>query len=305
MRVVFMGTPDFAVPTLNALTAAHEVVAVYSRPDRPAGRGRHLAPTAVKSAALEAGLRVRQPARLGDADELALLCADRPDVIVVAAFGAILPQAVLDIPVHGCLNVHASLLPRWRGAAPIQRAILAGDRETGVSIMRMEAGLDTGPWCSQGTVDLEGRYAAEVEADLAECGAGLLIEALPRLADGSLIWREQDESLVTYAAKVTAADVAVRPEMSVTEFLARVRASGPSAPCRASIEDRNVTILRASASPVTVAPGAAECAFALELGCSDGAVRLDEIVPEGRKPMSGESFARGARFPSVCTWRSR
>jgi len=305
MRVVFMGTPEFAVPTLLALASAHEVAAVYSRPDRPAGRGRHLTPTPVKSAALAAGLTVRQPQRFSDPGELELLTSDRPDVIVVAAFGAILPQAVLDVPVHGCINVHASLLPRWRGAAPIQRAILAGDRVTGVSIMRMEAGLDTGPWCSQGTVDLEGRYAAEVESDLAECGARLLLEALPSLAAGSLTWHAQDESLVTYAAKVTPADVAVGPELTVDQFLARVRASGPSAPCRAVVADRNITVLRASAVSTALASGAADCANALDLGCSDGAVRLDEIVPEGRKAMNGESYARGARLPEHCTWRSR
>ena len=150
MRVVFMGTPSFAVPSLDALIGRHEVVAVYTRPDPLRGRGRHRMASAVKERALEAGIRVEQPGTLRDTGCVDVLRSFRPDVIVVAAYGVILPPDVIDLPSHGCLNVHASLLPRWRGAAPIQRAILAGDATTGVSIIRMEAGLDTGPWCLHG-----------------------------------------------------------------------------------------------------------------------------------------------------------
>src|SRR5574340_759199 len=174
MRVVFMGTPAFAVPSLKALLAHHDVALVVTRPDGPAGRGHTLRPTAVKSAALEAGIDVFQPAKL-DAEARERIAAARPDVICVAAFGALLPSEVLAIPPCGCINVHASLLPRYRGAAPIQRSILAGDAETGVSIMRMEQGLDTGPYATRCTVAIGQRYAAEGEEELAVKGAEALL----------------------------------------------------------------------------------------------------------------------------------
>jgi methionyl-tRNA formyltransferase len=305
MRVVFMGTPEFAVPSLEALRAEHEVVAVYSRPDRPSGRGRVVSPTPVKSAAQAAGIEVRQPERLSDPVEVARLVADRPDVIVVAAFGAILPRSVLDVPSLGCVNVHASLLPRWRGAAPIQRAILAGDLQTGVSIMRMEEGLDTGPWCAQVRTDVAAKDAAELTAELAALGADLLTRTLSKIADGTALWHPQDESLVTYAAKVTAADVEIAPSMTVGEALARVRASGPSAPCRVTVGGRNLTVLRAEVSPDPLPAGAARCTRHLELGCSDGALRLLTIVPEGRAPMEADAFVRGARLDPECIWSPR
>jgi methionyl-tRNA formyltransferase len=300
-----MGTPDFAVPSLLALSAAHEVVAVYSRPDRPAGRGRVTSPTPVKAAALAAGIEVRQPERLSDPAAVADLAALRPDVIVVAAFGSILSRAVLDVPALGCVNVHASLLPRWRGAAPIQRAILAGDRETGVSIMRMEEGLDTGPWCAQVSTVIGDKYAAELTTELGTLGADLLVNTLPRIADGTAQWHEQDESLVTYAAKVTAADVAIAPSMTVRDALAHVRASGPSAPCRVAVAGRNLTVLRAVVSPDALASGIARCARHLDLGCADGALRLLTIVPEGRSAMDADAFVRGARLDPECTWSPR
>jgi methionyl-tRNA formyltransferase len=305
MRVVFMGTPQFAVPSLGVLVRSHDLVAVYSRPDRTVGRGRGLKPTPVKVAAAAAGVPVRQPERFTAAGVVEALAADRPDVVVVAAFGAILPQAVLDVPVFGCINVHASLLPRWRGAAPIQRAILAGDETTGVSIMRMEAGLDTGPWCAQRSVGVDAKSADELGDELALCGASLLAEVLPHLADGRLTWYEQDPRQATYAAKVTSADVGLLPDQSVREVLARVRASGSSAPCRVVVADRAVTVLRASVSPDQVAPGMAHCAKHLDLGCADGTVRLEAVVPEGRSAMDGGAFVRGARLPIECPWSGR
>jgi methionyl-tRNA formyltransferase len=305
LRVVFMGTPGFAVPVLAALRAEHDVVSVYSRPDRPHGRGRKLVPTPVKQAALAAGLTVRQPERLGGCDEAALLEADHPDVIVVAAFGAILPPAVLAVPVHGCINVHASLLPRWRGAAPIQRAILAGDAVTGVSIMRMEEGLDTGPWCAQQAVDVDEKDAAHLELELAAVGAFLLSGVLAHLGDGSLVWHDQDGSQATYAAKLTPADVALEPSLTVSEALARVRAAGPSAPCRVRVGQTNLTVVAATSAPGSLAPGVARCADDLDLGCADGALRLEVVVPEGRAAMSGRSYLRGARTAGDCDWSAR
>lgn len=300
-----MGTPAFAVPSFETLRARHDVVAVYSRPDRPSGRGRVTSPTPVKAAALAAGVEVLQPERLSDPAAVAELAALCPDVIVVAAFGAILPRAVLDVPALGCVNVHASLLPRWRGAAPIQRAILAGDRETGVSIMRMEEGLDTGPWCAQASTEVGDKDAAALTEELANLGAELLVGVLPRIEDGTAEWRAQDESLVTYAAKVTAADVAIAPTMGVRDAFAHVRASGPSAPCRVTVGGRNLTVLRAMLAPDTVPPGLAHCARHLDLGCADGALRLLTVVPEGRSTMDAGAFVRGAHLDSESTWTPR
>lgn len=310
MRVVFMGTPDFAVPILDMLRTEQDVVAVYSRPDRPAGRGRTLVATPVKAAALAAGLTVRQPERLHDDAEVALLATDRPDIIVVAAFGAILPRALLDVPRLGCVNVHASLLPRWRGAAPIQRAILADDVVTGVSIMRMEEGLDTGPWCAQQAVEVADKDSEELGRELAGVGACLLRGVLPRLGDGSLTWHAQNDADVTYAAKMTPQDVAVRPQLTVREFLLRVRASGPSVACRVRVGDRNLTVRAAEPMPVSegadpVPPARARCTRHLDLGCADGAVRLQRIVPEGRGEMAGDAFVRGARLDTDCEWGPR
>ncbi|HEY5506931.1 MAG TPA: methionyl-tRNA formyltransferase [Coriobacteriia bacterium] len=302
MRVVFLGTPQFSVASLAALTEAHDVVAVYTRPDRPSGRGKKTHPSAVKSAALELGLPLRQPARLGEPEEVAALAALAPHCIVVAAYGAILPLSVLEVPMHGCVNVHASLLPRWRGAAPIQRAILAGDVETGVSIMRMEVGLDTGPWCSQGRVPIAGKNAADLAEELAVLGAGLLIDALPGLADGSLTWHGQDGDQATYAAKLTAADVELDPALSLREALARVRASGGSAPCRVLLDGRKLTVLDAAAGESAVPAGRILAAKHLELGCADGSIRLMSVVPEGRSAMSGEDFLRGARLGPDVVW---
>jgi methionyl-tRNA formyltransferase len=302
MRVVFMGTPTFAVASLVALAEACDVIAVYTRPDRPSGRGKRTHPSAVASAALELGLPVCQPARLGDPEGLVTLAAFAPDCIVVAAYGAILPLSVLEVPTYGCVNVHASLLPRWRGAAPIQRAILAGDVETGVSIMRMEVGLDTGPWCSQGRVPIDGKNADELAEELAALGASLLVDVLPGLADGSLTWHGQDGDEATYAAKLTAADVELDPALSVRDALARVRASGGSAPCRVVVGGRKLTVLRAAPGEHAVPPSRVLAEKQVELGCADGSIRLVTLVPEGRSAMSGEDFVRGARLGPDVVW---
>lgn len=302
MRVVFMGTPSFAVPSLDALHGAHDIVAVYTRPDAPKGRGRRLVASPAKEWALQKGIRVEQPPNLRDAASIEVLRALRPDVIVVAAYGVILPPEVIDLPGVVCLNIHASLLPRWRGAAPVQRAILAGDTLTGVSIMRMEAGLDTGPWCLQVPTPVDEKTTDQLTGELAEIGAHALLEALGLIADERCAWTAQDESLVTYAAKVSASDVALAPEIPVVEALRRVRASGHTAPSRARIAGRRVVVVSASRSALDVAPARVAHEVWLTLGLADGALQVDTLIPEGRSAMPSEAFVRGARLAADATW---
>ena len=303
MRVVFMGTPDFAVPSLRALATAHDVVGVYTRPDAVSGRGKATRPSAVKSVAAELGLDVRQPLSLRDADVIAELLALSADVLIVAAYGAILPPSALDAAPLGAINVHASLLPRWRGAAPIQRAILAGDTESGVSIMRMEAGLDTGPFCLQMSTPVGEFTARELTARLADLGASTLLEAIPSIADGSALWTVQDESLVTYADKITKADVSVGPDQPAAIVAARIRASMPAAPSRVTLAGRGITLLDARLTDDTLTSGAATCTkSALLLGASDGTVAVNRVKPDGKSEMDACAWARGIREPETLTW---
>jgi methionyl-tRNA formyltransferase len=299
-----MGTPAFAVPTLDALLADHEVVAVYTRPDAGSGRGRRVAPSAVKQRALDAGVPVFQPPSLRDPAAIDALAALAPDVIVVAAYGTILPPEVVDLPPLGCINVHASLLPRWRGAAPIQRAILAGDDVAGVSIMRMEAGLDTGPWCTTDSTPIDGKDAAWLTSELASMGARALAQALPLIASGGCVWEPQNDAFATYATKVTAADVALFPGLTVSDAWRRVRASGPSAPCRAVIGGRRVTVLSAAPATATAPPGSVVADGGLLLGMADGTLRVETLVPEGRSAMAATDWLRGARLGPDTQWSS-
>lgn len=227
MRLVFAGTPAFALPTLEALLAAgHDVVAVYTQPDRPAGRGRRLAQSSIKECALTRNLTLYQPAHLNDA--AAHLAALGPDAMVVVAYGLLLPPAVLAVPRFGCLNVHASLLPRWRGAAPIARAIEAGDRETGVTIMQMETGLDTGPMLAQiSTPILESDTAASLEARLAPIGAKLMVDTLARLARGETEARRQGDAAATYAPKLRKAEAAIDWSEPAERLHHKIRAFNP------------------------------------------------------------------------------
>jgi methionyl-tRNA formyltransferase len=302
VRVVFMGTPDFAVPSLEALLFSHEVVAVYTRPDAAKGRGRHVTASAVKERALQAGVAVQQPASLRGPGVIAAVRDLAPDMIVVAAFGAILPPELIGIPRSGCINVHASLLPRWRGAAPIERAILAGDELVGVSIMQMEEGLDTGPWCRQASTTVDGKDTAELTAELARLGAAALIQTLQCVAAGGCVWVPQDEARATYAKKLTASDVALDPGLSVLDAWRRVRASGPSAPCRASIDGRRATILSAEPSPRSAPSERVLMDGALDLGLADGALRVTTLVPEGRKAVPATDWLHGARLGPDATW---
>jgi methionyl-tRNA formyltransferase len=304
MRVIFMGTPGFAVPSLQALARSQDVVGVFTKPDAQSGRGGTKRPCAVKEAATSLGLRVESPRSLRSDDARDLVGALEADVICVAAYGLILPQAVLDLPRLGALNVHASLLPRWRGAAPIQRAILAGDEVTGVSIMQMEAGLDTGPYCLQVETPIAEKTAAELTAELAELGAGALLSVLPAVADGTARWIEQVESLVTYAEKVGKDDVAPDPLFTAAENVRRIRASLPAAPARVLLGNRGVTLVKARMGSDALAPGAVRTTSdALLLGTSDGTVVVEHLKPEGKAEMRASDWTRGARLSDDTTWK--
>ncbi len=316
MRVVFMGTPSFAVPSVRALTTEHDVVGVFTRADAVRGRGRALVPSAVKAEAVALDIPVFEPGTLRDDAVVSSLRDLEPDVIAVAAYGLILPKAVLDAAPLGVLNVHASLLPRWRGAAPIARAILAGDEVTGVSIMRMEEGLDTGPFAMVVQVPVEAVGLAELTTVLAEAGADALLATLRAMEADTVRWTAQDEDLVTYASKVDAKELALAPELTAIDAWRRVRASSDSAPSVARIAGARVRVLEASpvggqaAGPADAAVSATVPArgevqvsrSGLVLGLSDGALRLERIVPEGKRAMDGDAWARGARLAADATW---
>jgi methionyl-tRNA formyltransferase len=239
--------------------------------------------------------------RVVDAELLARIAAVEPDFIVVAAYGMILPRQVLNLPRHGCVNIHASLLPRWRGSAPIQRAILAGDKQSGVSIMRMEEGLDTGAVCGVATMPIRGKYTSEVTQGLATLGAELLVKTLPRIADGSVVWTTQDESQVTYADKIEKRELALDPADTADRNIRRVLASSPQAPARCAIADRSVTILAAQPFAFSAASrplSAGEARFfdrLLVLGTADGVFEITTLKPDGKKEMPAAAFAAGVR----------
>ncbi|MBJ7389218.1 MAG: methionyl-tRNA formyltransferase, partial [Sphingomonadaceae bacterium] len=227
MRLAFMGTPEFAVPTLDALVAAgHDVVAVYTQPPRPANRGKKLTPSAVQHRAEELGLRVRSPLSLRQEDAQADFAALGLDVAIVAAYGLILPPTVLDAPTHGCLNVHGSLLPRWRGAAPVQRAILAGDAHSGVMVMQMEAGLDTGPVRATTEIEIGHKTTGQLSMELAELGAELMVRVLADL--GAFPCVAQPEEGVTYAAKIDKAETKLDFSLPAAAVERQIRAFNPA-----------------------------------------------------------------------------
>ena len=302
MRVVFMGTPAFAVPSLRMLHERHEVVAVYTRPDAVSGRGRLVSPSPVKVLADDLRLPGAQPATLREPDQVAALAALSPDLIAVAAYGLLLPEPVLSAARMGCVNVHASLLPRWRGAAPIERAILAGDRRTGVSIMRMERGLDTGPFATQVEVDVDGKTTEGLSEELGRAGADALSGVIDAWESASVVWTPQDESRATYAEKITAADVKLDPLMSTVDAERRVRAASRHAPSRVVIGERVVSLLAVRVSSRALGPGLAACHVGLTLGMADGALEVLELVPAGRSRMNAADFTRGAHLADTCAW---
>lgn len=295
MRVVFMGTPEFAVPSLTSLHAEHDVVAVYTRPDAASGRGRTTIPSPVAQVADELGIPLIKPASMRTDDSIALLAEHAPEVIVVAAFGMILPRSVLEIPPLGCINVHASILPRWRGAAPIQRAILEGDPVTGVSIMLMEEGLDTGPYCATAQTEVDDKTTDMLTDELARVGASLLIASLERIKRGECEWMPQREELATHAPKISKSDVALSPDLSSEQFLRRVRAASASAPARAQVNGRSLSVGSATAQArVDVTPGCVTVAGRqVFFGVAGGAVRVLEVKPDGKASMDAAAWACG------------
>ena len=305
MRVVFMGTPKFAADILTELKEQHEVVGVYTRADAVRGRGSELAPSPVKAVALEAGIPVFEPRSLRDADAAANLAALAPDVVCVAAYGKILPQAILDAPRLGCLNVHASLLPKYRGAAPIERAILAGEAHTGVCIMRMEAGLDTGPYCICRSCEIGDMGSEALTDELAFTGARALLSALYDVECGQARWTRQDDAEATYAPKIEKGELNIDPGQPAAANARRIQASSGMHPSRATLAGKGATILRAASvadhDPLAdkaraCAPGKmAFVAKRLFLGCADGAIEVLEVKPDGKKAMDAASFASGVQ----------
>ena len=294
-RVVFMGTPDFAVPSLSALAEACEVALVLTRPDAVRGRGRRLEPSPVKARALELGLPVLEASRMTP-EALDALRAAAADVFCVAAYGCILPDEVLTMAPAGCVNVHASLLPRWRGAAPIQRAILAGDAETGVSIMRIGHGVDTGAYCAQASTAVAGKTATELTAELARLGADLLVETLPAVVGGTAAWVEQDEALVTHAAKISKAELMLDPADSAATNVLRVLASSDAAPARCAVAGRGARVTLARAGEKDFAPGEVLAARGrVFLGCAAGSLEVLRVKPDGKREMEASAWAAGLR----------
>lgn len=297
MRVVFMGTPSFAVPSLRSLARAYDVALVVTRPDAVRSRGRKLEPSPVKQAALELGLPVLEAARMTP-EALGALRAAGADVFCVAAYGCILPDEVLHMAPAGCVNVHASLLPRWRGAAPIQRSILAGDARTGVSIMRIGAGVDTGDYCAQASCSVPGKTADELTGELAQLGGDLLVETLPSIVDRTACWTVQDESLVTHAAKISKAEMRLDPADPALVNVRRVLASSDAAPARCSVAGRPLRVMGATEAAGASGPRAGSFSTEgkrLVLGCADGAIEVVSLKPDGKRAMDASAWVAGLR----------
>ncbi len=295
MRVVFMGTPDFSVPVLEALVeAGHEVVAVYCQPPRPAGRGQKERPSPVQARAEALGLQVRYPVSLKTAEVQAAFAALRADVAVVVAYGLLLPQAVLDAPVQGCLNIHASLLPRWRGAAPIHRAIMAGDAETGVCIMQMEAGLDTGPVLLREETPIgAAETTAQLHDRLSVMGAEAVVDALDRL--DALTPMPQPEEGVTYAAKIDKAEARIDWSRDAVEVDRLIRGLSPFPGAWFEHEGARVKALGSVLEQGAGAPGEV-LDDALCVACGTGAVRLTRLQRAGKAAQDADVFQRGAQI---------
>lgn len=301
LRIVFAGTPAFAVPSLRAAITRGEVVAVYTQPDRPAGRGREMQASPVKLEALKRGIPVLQPETLKTQLSRDALRALKPDLMIVVAYGQILPQKILDIPTYGCWNVHASLLPRWRGAAPIQRAIEAGDRETGICLMRMEKGLDTGPVLLSQKLDIgDDETAGELHDRLAELGA-------QTLSDGLGLWRAgirpvaqpQPEAGVTYAHKIEKHEAKLDWSQSASTLANKVRAFNPWPIAEGEVAGERVRIHSAAALPLAhrAAPGTLLVAGrdGIDIACGEGALRIRLLQRDGGKPIAAADYVNARR----------
>ena len=306
LRIAFAGTPQFALPALRALLASrHQVVGVLTQPDRPAGRGRELRAPPIKLLATEHGLPVAQPATLKTAEGRAALHGWAPELMVVVAYGLILPKPVLMLPRMGCLNIHGSLLPRWRGAAPIQRAVLAGDAETGISIMQLDEGLDTGP------VLLERRRpiglhdtAGDLHDALSELGAAALLEAIDGLVTGELLPRAQPAEGVTHAAKIEKSEARIDWSATATQIDRRIRAFNPWPVAETRLAGEGLRLLRSSvadaqareAAPGTVLGLADD---GLRVACGEGVLAVNELQRAGKRPVSARDFANAVRVAGL------
>ena len=295
-RLIFAGTPDFALESLEAMVEAGYVpVAVLTQPDRPAGRGRKLTASPVKAYAVARGIPVLQPVTLKDPDVVEAIAALKPDLMVVAAYGLLLPRAVLEVPKFGCVNVHASLLPRWRGASPIQHAILSGDSRSGVCLMQMEAGLDTGPVYASAAIPIGAdETAGQLHDRLAELGGELLAGTLADILDGKLDPVPQDEQSATYAGRIRRQDAAIDWSRAAVEIVRAVRAYNPVPGAWFRLDDESVKCWRATVVETAEGPPGVILKagrHGVEVACGEAAVRLLEIQRPGRRRVSGAEFA--------------
>jgi methionyl-tRNA formyltransferase len=296
LKIIFAGTPEFSVAPLQALIdSRHDVIAVYTQPDRPAGRGRSLKPSPVKEKALEAGIPVYQPLNFREAADMSTLEALNADVMIVVAYGLILPQRVLDAPRFGCLNIHASLLPRWRGAAPIQRAIQAGDNQTGVTIMQMEAGLDTGPMLYKSVIEIgESETGGHLHDRLMPLGAEALLATLDLLVADRLQPQVQDDSLANYAHKLQKKEAEINWDQSAVEIDRMVRAFNPWPVAHTRLGSKSLRIWQAQALSTNSSgqPGYINSTSAdgIDVATAEGMLRVTELQPEGKRRMTARDF---------------
>jgi methionyl-tRNA formyltransferase len=296
MKVTFMGTPAFAVPILEALAAAHDVVCVYTQPPRPAGRGKKDRISPVHECAVALGIPVRHPVSLRSIDAQAEFAALQHDVAVVVAYGLILPKAVLDSPPKGCLNIHASLLPRWRGAAPIHRAVMAGDTETGVCIMQMDEGLDTGPVLLRQSTPIDAADTTQdVHEKLSAMGAVLIVQALAGI--GTFVHEQQNDAGITYARKIEKAEARIDWHRPAVEVDRQIRGLSPFPGAWCMVGEERVKLLRCTLAPGQGQPGAV--LHGLTIACGAGAVAISLAQREGKRAMSDDEFLRGTVLPAV------
>jgi methionyl-tRNA formyltransferase len=305
LKIIFAGTPDFSIPPLESLIASeHRVVAVYTQPDRPAGRGRKLTASPVKQLAQAQGLPVYQPKNFKQEEALQELEGHSADLMVVVAYGLILPRRVLDAPRRGCINIHASLLPRWRGAAPIQRAILAGDEESGITIMEMEEGLDTGPMllkksCPIGAHDTGGT----LHDRLSQLGAEALMEALPGIVDASLTGEEQDDGLANYAEKLNKSEAQIDWKRSAMDIDRQVRAFNPWPVAQADFDGKVLRVWEVESLPAATdaSPGAvlATGRDGIEVATGEGILRIRTLQMPGKRAMSAADFLNAHSLQGV------
>lgn len=294
MKIIFMGTPDFAVPCLEALCNTHEVAAVFTQPDKPKGRGYVFAPPPVKVYALEFGIEVFQPRTLKDGEALDIIKRINPDVIVVVAYGKILPESILNFPKYGCINVHASLLPKYRGAAPIQWAVINGETESGVTTMQMDAGLDTGDMLMKASTPItENMAAGELHDKLSELGAELIVKTLFAVENGEITPEKQTDSPTAYASMLDRSICSIDWNCSAVEVHNKIRGLSPYPAAVSTLSGKRVKIFSSVRSDKSGIPGEIISVSPLTVACGEGSVEIKELQLEGKKRMTAEAFLAG------------